>query len=383
MSVRRLAAEQPSSFELTAENRSWADAQVKKYPPERKASAVIPLLWRAQEQNDGWLSEPALRCVAEFLGMPYIRVYEVATFYTMFNLSPVGKHYVQLCGTTPCWLRGADELKAVCRKVIGEQGQVTEDGMFSWLEVECLGACVNAPMVQINKDYYEDLTAESFEKILMDLRAGLTVKPGPQVDRHSSDPEGGPLTLVDPDLYRAKAPEPAPVRPAPAPPPPAAPVAPPEPKAPAAAPPPPAPVAAPPPPPAAKEPPPPAAKEPPPAAAPEPPREPAAETAKAPAASDGEGTKPGGLSEPRGGVADDLKKISGIGPKIEGILHDLGVFHFDQIAAWTPDNVAWVDGHLRFKGRIGRENWQEQARTLGGGGTTDFAERYEDDTGDA
>ena len=219
MSVRRLAAEQPSSFELTAENRNWADAQVKKYPPERKASAVIPLLWRAQEQNDGWLSEPALRCVAEFLGMPYIRVYEVATFYTMFNLSPVGKHYVQLCGTTPCWLRGADELKAVCRKVIGEQGQVTEDGMFSWLEVECLGACVNAPMVQINKDYYEDLTAESFEKILMDLRAGQTVKPGPQVNRHSSDPEGGPLTLVDPDLYRAKAPEPAPVRPAPAPPP--------------------------------------------------------------------------------------------------------------------------------------------------------------------
>ena len=218
MSVRRLAAEQPSSFELTAENIRWAEAQVKKYPPERRASAVIPLLWRAQEQNDGWLSEPALRCVAEFLDMPYIRVYEIATFYTMFNLSPVGKHYVQLCGTTPCMLRGSDDLKAVCRKVIGEQGQVTEDGMFSWLEVECLGACVNAPMAQINKDYYEDLTAESFEQILMDLRAGKTVKPGPQVDRHSSDPEGGPLTLVDPDIYRAKtaAPAPSPSRPEPA-----------------------------------------------------------------------------------------------------------------------------------------------------------------------
>ena len=197
MSVRRLAAEQPSSFELTAENRNWADAQVKKYPPERKASAVIPLLWRAQEQNDGWLSEPALRCIAEFLGMPYIRVYEVATFYTMFNLSPVGKHYVQLCGTTPCWLRGADELKAVCRKVIGEQGQVTEDGMFSWLEVECLGACVNAPMVQIDKDYYEDLTAESFEKLLNDLRHGKKVKPGPQNGRQFSCPEGGPTTLLN------------------------------------------------------------------------------------------------------------------------------------------------------------------------------------------
>jgi len=375
MSVRRLAAEQPASFELTAENVRWAEALVKKYPPDRRASAVIPLLWRAQEQNDGWLSEPALRSVAEFLDMPYIRVYEIATFYTMFNLSPVGKHYVQLCGTTPCMLRGSDDLKAVCRKVIGEQGQVTEDGMFSWLEVECLGACVNAPMVQINKDYYEDLTAESFEQILQDLRAGKTVKPGPQIDRHSSDPEGGPLTLVDPDIYKAKAP--APSRPEPAapaaPPRPAAPAAPPRPAMPAAPPQQPAPPSAA-PPVAAED----KAPEPVKQAPPAPPsvEAPKAQVAPAPAAepaqaADGEGSKPGGLSEPRGGVADDLKKISGIGPKIEGILHGLGVYHFDQIAAWTPENIAWVDGHLKFKGRIGRENWLEQAKTLAGGTAND------------
>lgn len=384
MSVRRLAVEQPPSFELSAENVRWAEAQVKKYPPERKASAVIPVLWRAQEQNDGWLSEPALRCVAEFLEMPYIRVYEIATFYTMFNLSPVGKHYVQLCGTTPCMLRGSDDLKAVCRKVIGEQGQVTDDGMFSWLEVECLGACVNAPMVQINKDYYEDLTAKSFEQILMDLRAGKTVKPGPQINRHSSDPEGGPLTLLDPEIYRATAAAPAPSRPEPAPaapPPPAAPVEPPRQAAPS-----PAPVEpvreekaeetvdeAPSAPPPAPEPP----------STPEPAPQPAPAAAQEAPAAASDGAKPGGLAEPRGGVADDLKKISGIGPKIEGILNGLGVFHFDQIASWTPENVAWVDGHLKFKGRIGREKWLEQSRTLSGGGTTDFAERYEDDSGDA
>ena len=124
---------------------------------------MLPLLWRAQEQCGGWLPEPALRYVADMLGMAYIRVYEIATFYTMFNLAPVGRYYVQLCGTTPCWLRGAEALKDTCRKLIGEPGHVTDDGMFSWIEVECLGACVNAPMVQINKDYYEDLTPESFE----------------------------------------------------------------------------------------------------------------------------------------------------------------------------------------------------------------------------
>ncbi len=197
MSVRRLDPVQPETFKFSAANLKWAREQMKKFPKGRQASAVIPLLWRAQEQHGGWLPEPALRAVAELLDMAYIRVYEVATFYTMFNLSPVGKYFVQLCGTTPCWLRGADDLKDVCRRVIGEQQHVTEDGLFSWLEVECLGACTNAPMVQINKDYYEDLTAESFEQLLADLKAGKEVKPGPQNGRHFSCPEGGPTTLLN------------------------------------------------------------------------------------------------------------------------------------------------------------------------------------------
>ena len=201
MSVRRLAADQPETFAFTPENFDWARGEIKKYPQGREASAVLPLLWRAQEQCGGWLPEPALRAVADMLGMAYIRVYEIATFYTMFNLAPVGRYYVQLCGTTPCWLRSAEALKETCRKVIGEPGRVTHDGMFSWTEVECLGACVNAPMVQINKDYYEDLTPASFEAILVNLREGRKVKPGPQDGRHSSEPFGGPTTLIDPKLY--------------------------------------------------------------------------------------------------------------------------------------------------------------------------------------
>ena len=149
MAVRRLAEQQPASFVFSKENLKWAAGQIAKYPEGRQASAVIPLLWKAQEQ-EGWVTEPAIRYVADMLGMAYIRVLEVATFYTMFNLSPVGKYYLQLCGTTPCWLRGADELKAVCRREIGEPGDVTEDGLFSWQEVECVGACTNAPVIQIN-----------------------------------------------------------------------------------------------------------------------------------------------------------------------------------------------------------------------------------------
>ncbi len=197
MSVRRLDSLQPKSFKFNAENARWATAQMKKFPKGKQASTVIPLLWRAQEQHGGWLPEPAIRHIAEILDMAQIRVLEVATFYTMFNLSPVGKYFVQLCGTTPCMLRGAEEIKEVCRRVIGPQGQVTEDGVFSWLEVECLGACVNAPMVQINKDYYEDLTGEIFEQILMDLREGKEVPPGPQNGRQFSCPEGGPTTLLN------------------------------------------------------------------------------------------------------------------------------------------------------------------------------------------
>jgi NADH-quinone oxidoreductase subunit E len=207
MSVRRLAADQPEDFAFTPENLEWARAQIKKYPEGRQASAVLPILWRAQEQMGGWLPEPALRYVADLLGLAYIRLYEIATFYTMFNLAPVGRHYVQVCHTTPCWLRGADAIKDTCRRVIGAPGHVTSDGLFSWTEVECLGACVNAPVAQINKDYYEDLTPESLEDILEGLAAGRPAAPGPQVARQTSAPIGGPTTLTDPELYRDEEPD--------------------------------------------------------------------------------------------------------------------------------------------------------------------------------
>src|SRR5262245_47853763 len=203
MSVRRLAEAhlQPKEFAFTADNLAWAKKQIAKYPEGRQASAVIPLLWRAQEQVGGWLPQKAIEHVAEVLGMARIRVLEVATFYTMFNLEPVGKFHVQLCGTTPCMLRGSEDLKAVCRKRIGAEHHVTSDRLFSWVEVECLGACVNAPMVQLNYDYYEDLTAQSFEQILDELAAGRTPKPGPQIDRQLSAPIGRQTTLNDPALY--------------------------------------------------------------------------------------------------------------------------------------------------------------------------------------
>jgi NADH-quinone oxidoreductase subunit E len=207
MSTRRLAPPemQPADFAFTPENQAWAKSQIAKYPEGRQASAVILLLWRAQEQAGGWVPQKAIERVAGMLGMPLIRVLEVATFYTMFNLAPVGRHFVQLCGTTPCMLRGANELKQVCRDKIGEPGRVTADGSFSWIEVECLGACVNAPMVQINYDTYEDLTPESFGRILDDLAAGKPVKTGPQIDRQFSAPVGGPTTLTDPSLYEKRA----------------------------------------------------------------------------------------------------------------------------------------------------------------------------------
>jgi NADH-quinone oxidoreductase subunit E len=195
MAVRRLATEQPASFAFSSENDAWAKKQIAKYPEGRQASAIIPLLWQAQKQVGGWLPEVAIRHVADLLDMPHIRALEVATFYTMFNLEPVGKHYIQLCGTTPCMLRGAEALKEVCHRRIGEQRHVTADGNFSWLEVECLGACVNAPMVQINDDYFEDLTPASLEKLMDDLAAGRKVKVGPQTDRQYSAPSGGLTSL--------------------------------------------------------------------------------------------------------------------------------------------------------------------------------------------
>jgi NADH-quinone oxidoreductase subunit E len=173
----------------------------RKYPSERRASAVIPALWITQKQNAGWLSEPALRAVAERLGMTYIRVYEIATFYTMFNLEPVGKYHFQVCGTTPCQLRGADKLKDFCERKIGPKGHVSGGGKFSWVEVECLGACVNAPMIQINDYYYEDLSIETLEKLIDDFAAGKEPQPGTYVKRQTSAPEGAPTSLTDETLY--------------------------------------------------------------------------------------------------------------------------------------------------------------------------------------
>ncbi|HWK00353.1 MAG TPA: NADH-quinone oxidoreductase subunit NuoE [Xanthobacteraceae bacterium] len=207
MAVRRLAEQQPANFAFSRKNLEWAKGQIAKYPEGRQASAVIPLLWKAQEQ-EGWVTEPAIRVIADMLGMAYIRVLEVATFYTMFNLEPVGKYLIQLCGTTPCMLRGAEDIRKVCERRIGAQEHITKDGLFSWREVECLGACVNAPMVQINYDYYEDLTPENFEKLLDDLAAGKKVKTGPQIDRQFSAPIGGLTTLLDAGDAAARATKP-------------------------------------------------------------------------------------------------------------------------------------------------------------------------------
>jgi NADH-quinone oxidoreductase subunit E len=203
VSVRRLDPVQPASFAFTPDNLAWARETIAKYPPGKQASAVIPVLWRAQEQNEGWVSRAAIEVVAELLGMSYIRVLEVATFYTMFQLSPVGrKAHVQVCGTTPCMLRGAGELIKVCQnRIHHEPHHLNADGTLSWEEVECLGACVNAPMVQVFKDTFEDLTPADLEAILDDFAAGKTPKPGPRNGRQFSAPLGGPATLTDPALY--------------------------------------------------------------------------------------------------------------------------------------------------------------------------------------
>ena len=203
MAPRRLAEDQPASFAFTAENLAWAKDRIAKYPEGRQASAVISLLWRAQEQSGGWLPQKAIERVAELLGMARIRVLEVATFYTMFQLAPVGrKAHIQLCGTTPCMLRGAGELRRVCeRRVHHEPFHLSADGDFSWEEVECLGACVNAPMVLIGEDTYEDLTPETFERVLDALARGETPKAGPQNGRQFSAPIGGDTTLTDPAIY--------------------------------------------------------------------------------------------------------------------------------------------------------------------------------------
>lgn len=389
--LRRLSPNQPESFEFTPANREWAHGQISKYPEGRQASAVIPLLWRAQEQ-EGWLSRPAIEHVAAMLGMADIRVLEVATFYFMFQLQPVGSvAHIQICGTTSCMICGAEELIGVCRELIAPEPHVlSADGKFSWEEVECLGSCSNAPMMQIGKDYYEDLTAAKLRDLIGRFSRGEVPQPGPQNGRYSSEPlkgltslaaheagrvahnasvaravglgdtikriDGTEVPILTPWLGKGgKAPAvKAPAKKTPAAPPPnaKAPVA----KAGAAK----AEIAK---PPARKA---PVAK----AAAPvargavaEDPVVQALAKAKAKAAA-AQG-RPKGLKAPRRGKADDLKEIEGIGPKLEEVLNGWGIFHFDQIAAWDEAEVDYADNNVpRFKGRASRDKWVAQAKII-------------------
>ena len=348
--LRRLHHEQPASFAFTPENLKWAEAQIAKYPEGRQASAVIPLLWRAQEQ-EGWVSRPIIETVAKMLGMAEIRVLEVATFYFMFQMKPVGSvAHFQICGTLSCMICGAEDLVAVAKdRIAPEPHMLSPDGKFSWEEVECLGACANAPMAQIGKDYYEDLTAEGFARIIDEFAAGKTPKPGPQNGRFASEPLGGETSLKVPAKGREAANGSVALalalgdtvsritdgrgmsRPS------VAPAAPkgeaPESKA-----------------------------EPQPAEA-----EKIARPAAEPAVPTVEELEPETLSAPRGGAADDLQRIDGVGPKLEALLNEMGFWHFDQIAAWGPQEIAWVDARLKFKGRIERDGWVEQARKLSAG----------------
>ncbi|KQV43287.1 MULTISPECIES: NADH-quinone oxidoreductase subunit E [unclassified Rhizobium] len=369
MSVRRLAEDsvQPQSFAFTGENVAWAQATIKKYPEGRQQSAVIPLLMRAQEQ-DGWVTKAAIEAIADMLDMAYIRVLEVATFYTQFQLKPIGtRAHIQVCGTTPCMLRGSEDLIKLCKKRIHPEPLTpNESGTLSWEEVECQGACVNAPMVMIFKDAYEDLTVPQLEYIIdrFDAGKGSDVKPGPQIDRVFSAPVGAAVTLTETPLpQRNQVTEPAPA------------------EAPADA----APV-----PPSnagrAKT----AAEETNPAVK-TPATAKAASAANAKVEGDNKDTgivaatpaekavtkpslddknRPAGIERPA--TVDDLKLISGVGPKIEGTLHDLGIFTFAQVAGWQKAEREWVDGYLNFKGRIERDDWVKQAEALAKGGEAEY-----------
>ena len=187
------------AFEFTPENLKWAAGQLAKYPASRKQSAVMPLLTKAQEQNNGWISVPVMEYIADMLEMPYIRVQEVVTFYTMYRQKPVGKHVIEVCTTTPCWLRGSDDVVAACKDELGIGfGETTADGEFTLLEVECAGACVNAPVIAYKEEYYEDLDNDSTRKFIRAIKNGDIIAPGPQTtDRHKSAPEGGPTTLKE------------------------------------------------------------------------------------------------------------------------------------------------------------------------------------------
>lgn len=409
MSVRRLADEsiQPASFAFSAENQSWAEKKMAEYPPGRQQSAVIPLLWRAQEQQ-GWVSRPAIEYVAAMLDMAYIRVLEVATFYTQFLLRPVGtRAHVQVCGTTPCMLRGAEAIREVCEHRINHAPfETTADGTMSWEEVECLGACVNAPLVMIGNDTYEDLTVESFKALLDKFESGRgsEVKPGPQIARQFAAAEGGQTTLTEAPTaqrtYKPFPPPPPPAAPAPAPAPPAAAPAPAAP-APAAAQPAQAPTNAARPRDVAEENAPAIKGTPDSAKVSEAKAEGERHKADADAKADGSpnaamredatgaespaGKIDGGaatnptprkLFETPVGSPDDLKLITGIGPVLEGKLRAVGISTWTQVAKLTPDQIAEVEAELGFKGRVKRDRWIEQADALASGGVGEYIKRF-------
>ena len=198
MSIKKISKDQPKSFEFTSKNLEIANETIKNYPEGKHQSAVMALLYIVQKQNDNWIPLVALKCIAKFLNIPYIKVYEVATFYTMYNLSPVGNYLIQVCTTTPCMIKGAYELVEVCKKKVSEnENELSKDKSCSWMEVECLGACINAPMMQINDDYYEDLNKEKTEKIIDQILKGEKPKPGSYRGRINSEPENNRKTLVD------------------------------------------------------------------------------------------------------------------------------------------------------------------------------------------
>jgi NADH-quinone oxidoreductase subunit E len=361
MSVRRLAEDQfqPAAFAFSEDNSAWAQKTIQKYPEGRQQSAVIPLLMRAQEQ-DGWVTKPAIEKVAKMLDMAFIRVLEVATFYTQFQLHPVGSRaHVQVCGTTPCMLRGSEALMNVCKsKIHSHAFERNDDGTLSWEEVECLGACVNAPMVMIGKDTYEDLTPERLEEIIEAFAAGKgdEVRTGPQIDRLFSAPEGGLTSLLD-------APTKAPRQKA-------------APKAVATE--------------AVSVPPAeagrpkstdaetnPALKSPADGKTALPASDPKAVPAKADNTAVGAGkpslddkNRPASVEKPA--TPDDLKMISGVGPKIEVILNGIGIFTFAQVAGWKKAEREWVDAYLSFHGRIERDDWVKQAKALAKGGEAEY-----------
>ena len=198
MSLKKVHDDQPNEFKFSNENLKKAEEILKKYPEKNKKSAVMPFLYLAQTQNNNWIPLAAIKYISKYLSMPYISVYEVATFYSMFNLSPVGKYFIQVCTTTPCMIRGADKIVKVCKeKISDKENQISKNGECSWTEVECLGACVNAPMMQINNDYYEDLDIKQSEKIIDEVLMGKKPKPGSYRGRINSEPENNRKTLLD------------------------------------------------------------------------------------------------------------------------------------------------------------------------------------------